>query len=196
LFYHVTQGQAAPFGDMILTFGFLFLLMFGLQSSLIPIYVTLLNGDIHLNTIYPLLGMGGAAQIGAALALIMVAKKGSEFRKNIKPSIISSFLGIDEPLLYGMNLPRIVPLFTSAIGAAVAGFFIGGMQAWGGINMGVEIVYGVDGIWGLFTVTAEAGGNIWLSKMVYGLGFLTAIGSSSIITLIGYRFFKNHKKIS
>ncbi|GHU33490.1 hypothetical protein FACS1894166_09070 [Bacilli bacterium] len=129
LFYYATQGQAAPFGDMVLAFGFLFLLMFGLQSALIPIYVTLLSEGIKLNTIYPLLGMGGAAQIGAAIALMLIAKKGSNFRKTIKPSIISAFLGIDEPLLYGMNLPRIVPLFTSAIGAAIAGFFIGGMQA-------------------------------------------------------------------
>jgi hypothetical protein len=62
--------------------------------------------------------------------------------------------------------------------------------------MGVEIVYGVDGVWGLFTVTSEAGGNIWLSKMVYGLGFIIAIGASTFFTLIGYRIFKNHKKVN
>jgi N-acetylmuramic acid-specific PTS system IIC component len=106
----------------------------------------LLLSNGGLNTIYPLLGMAGFAQIGAAVALVLSSPKGSNFRKNIGGSIISGFLGIDEPLCYGCSLPRLVPYITSCIAAACAGFFIGGMQAWAGIDMGVNMVYGVDGI--------------------------------------------------
>jgi N-acetylmuramic acid-specific PTS system IIC component len=128
LFEHITTGQGAPFGDAILAGLYLFLLTFGLSSSLIPVYTMLLqNGG--LNTIYPLLGMAGFGQIGAAVALYLVASKGSNYRKTIKSSIISGFLGIDEPLCYGMSIPKLVPFVTSCISATCAGFFIGGMQA-------------------------------------------------------------------
>jgi N-acetylmuramic acid-specific PTS system IIC component len=128
LFQNITTGQVAPFGDAILAGLYLFLLTFGLSSSLIPVYTMLLT-DKGINTVYPLLGMAGFAQIGAAIALYLVAAKQSNYRKTIKSSIISGFLGIDEPLCYGMSIPKIVPFATSCISAACAGLFIGGMQA-------------------------------------------------------------------
>jgi phosphotransferase system glucose/maltose/N-acetylglucosamine-specific IIC component len=42
---------------------------------------------------------------------------------------VSGILGIDEPLLYGNNIPRVIPLFTSCAGCAIGGFFIGAMNA-------------------------------------------------------------------
>ena len=197
LFEHITTGHAAPFGDFILTFAFLFLLILGLQTSLIPIYIALLaSAPLNLNTIFPLLGMAGPGQVGAALALMITSSKKSNFRKTTLPSLISGVLGIDEPLLYGMNLPRIAPLFTSALAAGCAGFFIGGMQDWVGINMGVQSVYGVNGIWGIFTVTSEKGANIYWPKVVYCAGFMISIILGFVFTKIGYHIFKNNKKIN
>lgn len=120
--------------------------MFGLQSSLIPVYATLLQSPSKSNTIYPLLGMGGFAMLGGMLALYLLAPKGGEFRKNTRPSFITSFLGIDEPTLYGTILPRIVPLFTCAIAAGVSGLGVGLVQALLDRTMGVQMLYGVDGI--------------------------------------------------
>jgi N-acetylmuramic acid-specific PTS system IIC component len=161
VFQHISQGPGAPFGDMLLTFVFLFCLTLGIHTAFIPIYVMLLNpNNGGLNTIFPLLGMGSGGQIGTAIALFIIAKQHSKYREQVKPWIISGILGIDEPLLYGNNIPRIVPLFTASIGAATGGFFIGMMNAWFHIPMGVAQPFGVNGVWGLITVNGGENGNM------------------------------------
>jgi N-acetylmuramic acid-specific PTS system IIC component len=83
---HISQGPGAPFGDMVLTFVFLFCLTLGIHTAFIPIYVMLLMPQYGgLNTIFPLLGMSSGGQIGTAIALFIIAKKGSNYRKQIKP---------------------------------------------------------------------------------------------------------------
>ena len=43
-------------------------------------------------------------------------------------AIIPGILGIGEPLIYGVSLPRVKPFITAMIGAAFGGFFIGAMN--------------------------------------------------------------------
>jgi N-acetylmuramic acid-specific PTS system IIC component len=146
LFEHLTSGYVAIFGCMLLTFVFLFCLIFGIHTCFIPIYVALMSTQ-GVNFVFPLLGMAGAAQVGTAIILSWLSKKGSKFRKDIGACIVSGVLGIDEPLLYGVNLPRIIPLFTAAMGAAVGGLFIGLMVSpIANIHMGVQQVFGVNGV--------------------------------------------------
>jgi phosphotransferase system glucose/maltose/N-acetylglucosamine-specific IIC component len=94
-----------------------------------------------------------------------------------------------------MSIPKLVPFVTSCISATCAGFFIGGMQAWLGINMGVNMLYGVDGVWGLFTTTSTFHGQPLYGKMVYAIGISIACVSSFLFTRIAYQMFKNHPKI-
>lgn len=55
----------------------------------------------------------------------MRAESGSTIRKQIQGAIIPGFLGIGEPLIYGVSLPRVKPFITSCIGGAIAGFAMG-----------------------------------------------------------------------
>ncbi|HLS60595.1 MAG TPA: PTS transporter subunit EIIC, partial [Virgibacillus sp.] len=100
---------------------FLPLVMVGLHHGLTPIHLELINtsGSTALLTI---LAMAGAGQVGAAIA-IFIKTKNKRLRNIIKGALPVGFLGIGEPLLYGVTLPLGRPFITACLGAAVGGAF-------------------------------------------------------------------------
>lgn len=100
---------------------FLPLVMVGLHHGLTPIHLELINtfGETALLTI---LAMGGAGQVGAALA-IYVKTKNARLKNIIKGAAPVGFLGIGEPLMYGVTLPLGRPFITACLGASVGGAF-------------------------------------------------------------------------
>lgn len=100
---------------------FLPLVMVGLHHGLTPIHLELIetSGSTALLTI---LAMAGAGQVGAAIA-IFVKTKNKRLRNIIKGALPVGFLGIGEPLLYGVTLPLGRPFITACLGAAVGGAF-------------------------------------------------------------------------
>jgi len=105
---------------------FLPLVMVGLHHGLTPIHVELINayGGTALLTI---LAMAGAGQVGAAIA-IYVKTRNNRLKNIIKGSLPVGFLGIGEPLLYGVTLPLGRPFITACLGAAFGGAFQAVMQ--------------------------------------------------------------------
>lgn len=87
------------------------------------------------DTILALIAPPIFAHAGAALAVMIKAKGESgevkKFRSACIPGIISSILGVTEPIMFGVNLPRKKPMIAvcvgSGIGGAIAGFC--GVQA-------------------------------------------------------------------
>src|SRR5690606_9228220 len=75
----------------------------------------------------PVLAMVGAGQVGAAIA-ILVKTKNKRLKNVISNALPVGFLGIGEPLIYGVTLPLGRPFISSCLGAAVGGAF----QAWMG----------------------------------------------------------------
>ena len=100
---------------------FLPLVMVGLHHGLTPIHLELIN-TVGYTALLPILAMGGAGQVGAAIA-IFVKTKNKRLRNTIKGALPVGFLGIGEPLLYGVTLPLGRPFLTACMGAAVGGAF-------------------------------------------------------------------------
>ncbi|WP_278342343.1 PTS transporter subunit EIIC, partial [Parageobacillus thermoglucosidasius] len=100
---------------------FLPLVMVGLHHGLTPIHMEFIN-KIGSTPILPILAMAGAGQVGAAIA-IFVKTKNKRLRNIIKGALPVGFLGIGEPLLYGVTLPLGRPFLTACLGAAVGGAF-------------------------------------------------------------------------
>lgn len=100
---------------------FLPLVMVGLHHGLTPIHLELIQtfGNTALLTI---LAMAGAGQVGAAMA-INVKTKNKRLKNIIKGGLPVGFLGIGEPLLYGVTLPLGRPFITACLGGAVGGAF-------------------------------------------------------------------------
>lgn len=100
---------------------FLPLVIVGLHHGLTPIHLELIN-SLGNTPLLPVLAMAGAGQVGAAIA-IFTKTKNKRLRNIIKGGLPVGFLGIGEPLLYGVTLPLGRPFITACLGGAVGGAF-------------------------------------------------------------------------
>lgn len=119
-------GVGGAFAGAILAGFFLPLVMLGLHHGLTPIHMELINA-YHATALLPILAMAGASQVGAAIA-IYIKTKNRRLKNIIKGALPTGFLGIGEPLIYGVTLPLGRPFITACIGAAAGGAFQGLMQ--------------------------------------------------------------------
>lgn len=150
---------------------FLPLVMVGLHQGLTPIHLDLIHRYGYTGLL-PVLAMAGAGQVGAAIA-IYVKTKNKKLKNNIKGGLPVGFLGIGEPLLYGVTLPLGRPFVTACIGAAFGGAFQAVMQT-GAVGIGVS---------GLSLIPLIAQNKY----IYYFIGLLIAYAAGFILTyLFGY----------
>ncbi|HDP5672862.1 TPA: PTS transporter subunit EIIC [Staphylococcus aureus] len=114
------------FSGFIIGASFLPLVMLGLHHIFTPIHVEMINqsGATYL---LPIAAMAGAGQVGAALALWVRCKRNTTLRNTLKGALPVGFLGIGEPLIYGVTLPLGRPFLTACIGGGIGGAVIGGI---------------------------------------------------------------------
>ncbi|MFE4615853.1 PTS transporter subunit EIIC [Streptomyces sp. NPDC056747] len=103
---------------------FLPLVMLGLHQALIPIHTTLIEQQGY-TVLLPILAMAGAGQVGAAMAVYLKLPRNGSLRRTIKSALPAGFLGVGEPLIYGVSLPLGRPFVTACVGGAFGGGFIG-----------------------------------------------------------------------
>ncbi len=167
LFTHLSGN---PIGCAILAGLFLPSVMMGIHQGFVPVYFALMEAQ-GFNSLFPVLALAGAGQVGAALALYLKASKQSMLRQQVKGAILPGFLGIGEPLLYGVTLPRIKPFITACIGGACGGFTVG-LVAWLGLPVGLNSVFGPSGLLALPLMTSNSG--VFAGMAVYMLGMIAA----------------------
>lgn len=120
----------------ILAAVFLPMVLLGLHHGLIPIYAVQLDqmGGVSL---FPVLAMAGAGQVGAAIAIYLKARRvdNKSLQKTILGALPAGFLGVGEPLIYGVTLPLGKPFLTAGLGAGFGGAYVMMMgvmaNAWG-----------------------------------------------------------------
>ncbi|MFF1923552.1 PTS transporter subunit EIIC [Streptomyces sp. NPDC058221] len=149
---------------------FLPLVMLGLHQALIPIHTTLIEQQGY-TVLLPILAMAGAGQVGAAIAVYFRLPRNESIRKTIKSALPAGFLGVGEPLIYGVSLPLGRPFVTACVGGAFGGAFIGFFNQLGDAVGSTAI--GPSG-WALFPLLD---GN-------HGLGATIAIYAGGL--LVGY----------
>ncbi|MDD3266319.1 MAG: PTS transporter subunit EIIC [Burkholderiales bacterium] len=114
--------HGGPVVGFALSSAFLPLVMTGLHQGLIPIHAELIKMT-GSTVLLPILAMAGAGQVGAALA-VWVKTKNKKLIHIIKSSILVGFMGIGEPLIYGVTLPLFRPFIAACIGGGLGGAFI------------------------------------------------------------------------
>ncbi|CAM5338203.1 PTS transporter subunit EIIC [Streptomyces narbonensis] len=103
---------------------FLPLVMLGLHQALIPIHTTLIEQQGY-TVLLPILAMAGAGQVGAAMAVYLKLPRNGSIRRTIRSALPAGFLGVGEPLIYGVSLPLGRPFVTACVGGAFGGGFVG-----------------------------------------------------------------------
>lgn len=175
LFIHLNNN---PFGCALLAGLFLIAVMFGIHQGFIPVYFALMETQ-GFNSLFPILAMAGAGQVGASVALWCKAGKGALLRAQIKGAIVPGLLGVGEPLIYGVTLPRLKPFITACGGGALGGFFIG-LVAWLGLPVGMNTVFGPSGLVTLPLMTSSQG--IFAGMAVYLAGLIVAWVGGFLLT--------------
>lgn len=170
-----------PLGAAILAGLFLISVVFGIHQGFVPVYFALMEAQ-GFNSLFPILAMAGGGQVGASMALYFKAKKDALLRTQVKGAIIPGLLGIGEPLIYGVTLPRVKPFVTACIGGAAGGFFIG-LVSYLGLPVGLNTVFGPSGIVAIPLMTSASG--IFAGMMVFIGGLLI----SYIVGFLATYFF-------
>jgi PTS system sucrose-specific IIC component len=165
-FFIMSDGILSIIGGFLLASLFLPLLMVGLHHGLIPFYLLQLENFGYI-TLFPILCMAGAGQIGAAIALYFKAKgRNEKLRDIIRGALPVGFLGIGEPLLYGVTLPMGLPFIT----ASIAGGFAGAFAVFTNVS---AIAYGPAGLSALTIIKPDKMIFYFLSLCIaYVLGFI------------------------
>lgn len=98
---------------------FLPLVMTGMHQALTPIHADLI-ANVGFTVLLPILATAGMAQVGATIAVLRKTKN-ERLKKIAKNGLVPGFLGIGEPLIYGVTLPLGKPFVGACLGAAVGG---------------------------------------------------------------------------
>ena len=123
------------FSGFIIGAFFLPLVMLGLHHMFTPIHIEMIN-QTGATYLLPIAAMAGAGQVGAALALWVRCRKNTTLRDTLKGALPVGFLGIGEPLIYGVTLPLGKPFITACIGGGIGGAVIGGIGHIGATAIG------------------------------------------------------------
>lgn len=158
------------FSGFIIGASFLPLVMLGLHHIFTPIHIEMINqsGATYL---LPIAAMAGAGQVGAALALWVRCKRNTTLRNTLKGALPVGFLGIGEPLIYGVTLPLGRPFLTACIGGGIGGAVIGGIG-----HIGAKAI-GPSGV-SLLPLIAD---NMYLGYIV---GLLAAYAGGFVCTYL------------
>ena len=156
---------------------FLPLVAMGMHHGLVALYTVQLE-EIGYVTLYPALAMAGAGQVGAAIAIYLKARKAGNDRilKVIKGALPAGFLGVGEPLIYGVTLPMGKPFITAGLGAGFGGAFVMAMQV-------ASTTWGPSGLMAGFIMTAGPAGPA-LSVANYFVGLVISYIMGFIITSV------------
>ena len=158
---------------------FLPLVAAGMHHGMVALYSVQLQ-ELGYITLYPALAMAGAGQVGASIALWIKAKKvgNRQLCSVIAGALPAGFLGIGEPLIYGVTLPLGKPFITAGLGAGFGGALVMAMEV-------ASTTWGPSGILGVFVMTDGPCGAV-KSALIYLAGLGISYLCSFLITALVY----------
>ena len=159
---------------------FLPMVAMGMHHGLIALYAVQLE-TIGYVTLYPALAMAGAGQVGAALALAVMARKKGDRKllRVINGALPAGILGVGEPLIYGVTMPLGKPFITAGIGAGFGGAFVMLMRV-------ASTTWGPSGLLGAFVMTEGPHGAV-ASVCFYLVGLLISCVAGYVFTYISMK---------
>ncbi len=143
-------STGGAFAGLVLGGLFLPLVMLGLHQALIPIHTTLIEPVSYI-------------------AVHCRLPRNGSLRATIKSALPAGFLGVGEPLIYGVSLPLGRPFVTACVGGAAGGAFVGLFNQLG-IAFGSTAI-GPSG-WALFPLL-DGTSSLGVTVAIYAGGLLT-----------------------
>lgn len=152
------------------------LIMTGTHYGLIPIGINNRMTMGYDTVIYPGMLASNVAQGGAALA-VAVKSKDTEIKQLASSAGITAVCGITEPALYGINLRFRSALYSSMIGGAVGGLFLGIFR----------VCNYSGGSPGFLTLPSYIGGDTMTNFVFAVIGAVISVAAAFVACLILYK---------
>lgn len=170
-------GPFAVVGSVL--FGFLYgpLVITGVHHTTNAVDLQLVQ-SIGGTMLWPLIALSNIAQGSAVLGIVLANRKDKLEREVSVPAVISAYLGVTEPAMYGINLKYKYPMLCAMIGSAAAAIVAG---MFGVMSNGI----GVGGLPGILSIKPQYWG-------VYAVCILIAITVPVILTMA---VFKKKQKV-
>ena len=167
------------FAGYVSTALFLPLVAAGMHHGLVALYSVQLQ-ELGYVTLYPALAMAGAGQVGTAIALWIKARNvgNRKLCSVISGALPAGFLGIGEPLIYGVTLPLGKPFITAGVGAGFGGALVMAFKV-------ASTTWGPSGLLGVFVMTAGPLGAV-KSALIYLAGLVVSYICSFLLTSLTY----------
>lgn len=161
-------GPFAVVGSAL--FGFLYapLVITGLHHTTNAVDLQLVQ-NLGGTMLWPLIALSNIAQGSAVLGIVLANKKNKVEREVSVPAVISAYLGVTEPAMYGINLKYKYPMLCAMAGSAAAAILAG---SFGVMSNGI----GVGGLPGILSIKPQ----YWA---VYAICILIAIVVPVILTM-------------
>lgn len=130
-------------------FGFLYapLVITGLHHMTNAIDMQLI-ADFGSTNLWPMIALSNIAQGSAVLAIIFLHRGNKKEEQISIPAMISCYLGVTEPAMFGINLKYVYPFVAAMVGSGLAGMFANFM------NVRANAI-GVGGLPGILAIQAE-----------------------------------------
>ncbi len=118
-------AENAAWAPALLVGGLLpIMVMFGIHNGIAPLGVMQMANLGYDSIFGPGCVCSNMAQASAGAVVAFKEKKAKE-KQLATAGSITAFMGITEPLLYGVNLPKKYPLYASMVGGACGGLYAG-----------------------------------------------------------------------
>lgn len=145
------------------------LVITGLHHTTLAIDSQLI-ADFKSTNLWPMICLSNIAQ-GAAVLAVVFAHRGNKKEEQVSvPSVISAWLGVTEPAMFGINLKYMYPFVAAMIGSGLAGMFVTifGVRAFS---------IGVGGLPGILAIMPKY-------YLIFAIGMMIAIVVPFLLTLI------------
>ncbi len=131
-------------------FGFFYapLVITGLHHMSNAIDLQLIS-DFQGTMLWPMIALSNIAQGSAVLGMVVLQKKDEKAQEVNVPSMISCYLGVTEPAMFGVNLKYMFPFICGMIGSCIAGILSTAMSV-------TANAIGVGGIPGILSIKTES----------------------------------------
>lgn len=144
------------------------LVITGLHHTTLAIDSQLI-ADFGSTNLWPMICLSNIAQ-GAAVAAVVYAHRGNKKEEQVSvPSVISAWLGVTEPAMFGINLKYMYPFIAAMIGSGIAGMFVTFFKV-------RALSIGVGGLPGILAIRPQ-------DYVIFGIAMLITIVVPFILTL-------------
>ncbi len=148
-------------------FGFFYapLVITGLHHMSNAIDIQLAN-DFGGTMLWPMIALSNIAQGSAVLGMVYLQRKDEEKQEINIPSMISCYLGVTEPAMFGVNLKYTFPFICGMIGSCIAGILSTAMSV-------TAASIGVGGLPGILSI-----------QSAYWVPFLICMAAAIVIPFV------------